>query len=134
MSERRGVSLLEMSIAAILVGMLATAVLQLVLVMAGQHRGLAKRYVAIQESANIMERVSAMPWTELTSEAVAEMELSPEAQQSLSGATLAIEVGQPEGEPAAKRVTVVIRWPDREGRPDHKVRLVGWRYQVGGEG
>jgi hypothetical protein len=123
-----------MSIAAILVGMLATAVVQLALVMAGQHRGLAKRYVAIQESANIMERVSATPWTELTTENVADIELSPEAQQSLSGATLEIQVSAAEGEPAAKRVTVVIRWPDREARPDHVVRLVAWRYQVGGEG
>jgi hypothetical protein len=131
--KRRGLGILELTVAGILVGLLATAVMQLVVVSANQHRALAKRHVAIQESANVMERLSVTAWEELTAENVAKLELSEEARKSLAGATLEIEITGAEGDPAAKRIKVVIRWPDRPGRPDLSVRLLAWRYRTGGE-
>jgi hypothetical protein len=124
---RRGLGILELTVAGILVGLLATAVLQLLVLMTNQHRSLYKRHVAIQESANVMERVSGISWDNLTSENLAQLAVSQEAQESLPDVALAIEVSEAEDD--AKRVTVVIRWPDRPSRPDHTVRLVAWRYR-----
>jgi hypothetical protein len=118
-------------VAGILVGLLATAVLQLLVLMTNQHRTLYKRHVAIQESANIMERASAISWEDLTEETLDQFDVSEEAKESLPGVEVAVEVSDVEDN--AKRVTVVLRWPDRPSRPDHSVRLVAWRYRTGDE-
>ncbi|HID78762.1 MAG TPA: hypothetical protein EYP56_22555 [Planctomycetaceae bacterium] len=126
--KRTGLTILELTVASVVVAVLAVAVVQLVAVMAGQQRAVARRHVAIQECANVMERAFGRRWEALTSEGLEAFELSPEARRSLPGARLAIEVAQSDTQPDAKRITVTIRWPGRPGTPEHTVRLVAWRY------
>ncbi|MFH1921622.1 MAG: type II secretion system protein [Planctomycetota bacterium] len=133
MVRRRGFSLLEVTAAGILLAMMLTVSLQFFRATAAQRRGLQARRTAIQEVANVMERLSARPWEELTAENVAEIEHSPEAQQAIPGSELKIDVLQTEGEPEGKRITVVLRWPAGASQPDRSVRLVAWRYRNGND-
>jgi len=133
MVRRRGSSLLEVTAAGILLAMMLTVSLQFFRAMATQRRGLQARRTAVEEVANVMERLSARPWEELTAENVGQVEASPEVRQALPGSELKIDVLQTEGEPEGKRITVAIRWPAGPEQPDRSVRLVAWRYRSGND-
>lgn len=134
MVNRRGVTLLELAVAGILLGTLLTVCLQMVGATAARRRAVEDRQTAMLEAGNVMERLAARPWDELTPEAVAEIELSSEARESLLEGRLEVDVtrGGPD-EPDAKRVAVLVRWNDRSGKPQRPVRLVAWRYRRAGE-
>ncbi len=130
-TTRRGATLLEMLAAGTLLGTLLVVCLQLFSAAATQHRAAARRQAASLELANVMERVAARPWSQLTTAALAAEQLSPEARAQLPGAELKIEVFGPADDPEAKRLTATIGWPDREGRPPQPLRLTTWRYRHG---
>ncbi|MFH1264389.1 MAG: hypothetical protein ABIK89_01590 [Planctomycetota bacterium] len=133
MVRRRGSSLLEVTAAGILLAMMLTVSLQFFRATAAQRRGLQARRTAVEEVANVMERLSARPWEELTAENAGQVEPSPEVRQALSGSELKIDVLQTEGEPEGKRITVALRWPAGPEQPDRSVRLVAWRYRSGND-
>lgn len=133
MVRRRGSSLLEISAAGILLAVMLTVSLQFFRATAAQRRGLQARRTAVEEVANVMERLSARPWEELTVENLGQMEPSPEAQQALPGSELEIEVLPTEGGPEGERITVTLRWPAGPAQPDRSVRLVAWRYRNGND-
>jgi Tfp pilus assembly protein PilV len=131
--RRRGVSILELSVAIILAGVLLTGIGQLLAVVAAQQREGERRLAAMHEAANQMERLAAIPWAELTAEAAAELQLSEEAAAALPGGTLEarvtdLEASDEEYAPAGRRVEVAISWRNPAGREVDPVRLVAWRY------
>jgi Tfp pilus assembly protein PilV len=130
MVRRRGISLMEVAAAGILLAVMLTVCVQFLRATARQRRGLQARRAAIQEAANVMERVCARPWEELTPEAAGQVRLSEEAQAAVAGGALQVDVAQTDEKPDGKRITVVLRWPGGPGQPDRSVRLVAWRYRV----
>jgi hypothetical protein len=44
-----------------------------------------------------------------------------------------IDVLQPDDEPSAKRITVVLRWHPQPNQPPRSVRLVAWKYHTGSD-
>ena len=133
MVRRRGISLMEMTAAGILLAVMMTVCLQFLRATGHQRRGLQARRTAIQEAANVMERVCARPWGELTPELAAQVQRSEEARRALPDGELQVEVTPTDQEPDGKRVAVVVRWPGGPEQPDRSVRLVAWKYRVGGE-
>jgi Tfp pilus assembly protein PilE len=130
-TTRRGATMLEMLVAGAMLGTLLAVSLQLYSAVAAQRRAAARRGAASLELANVMERVAARPWRELTAAALAAERLSPSASAQLPGAELKIEVFTPAGDPEAKRLTATVRWQDRDGRPPEPLRLTTWRYRHG---
>jgi hypothetical protein len=65
----------------------------------------------------------------LSAERLSKIALSPETKLALPEGELKIDLGNEDAKPAAKRITVTIRWQDNEGRWTQPVRLVAWRYQ-----
>ena len=128
---RRGSTILEMVVAATLVGMLLVICLQLCVATTAQRRVAAQRQCATVELANVMERVAARPWNELTAAALAAERLSPSAGGQLPGAELKIDVSTPAGEPEAKRLVASIVWREPNGRPLQPLTLTTWRYRHG---
>jgi len=125
---RRGYLLVELivSTAMLIVGMsLAVKVLGYV---ALQRRAAEHRQRAIQEAANVMERLTAYPFDEVTPERARALSISPTALESLTGAELVVEVSasQPGTGGAAKRIAVRLRWHDRSGEWEAPVRLTTW--------
>ena len=131
-SPRRGFSLLEMFVAGTLVAILLSICLQVMKATAEQQRAIEHRQLAVQEAANLMERLCARPWPQLTPETVRPLELREEIRQVLPGAELAVDVAQPPGDPQAKRIAVEIRWQGKSHRAMRPVRLVAWKYRPEG--
>jgi len=113
---RRGISLLEVMVSAILLVALMTLSLQMFAATAAQHRAARNRQIATQRAWNAMERLAAAPW---------------DALDELSGddAELQIEVTAVPEQPDARRIAVVVRYNDGKATPAPPVRLVAWRYR-----
>ncbi len=128
--NRRGFTMLEMVVAAALLGTLLIVTLKMLGAVADWRRDADRRQLAVIEAANVMEWLSARPWDELTPEAVADVRLPESVTRQLPGAELKIEVvDSPAGEkPPAKRIAVSIRWRDRAGRMVQPVAVTMWRY------
>jgi hypothetical protein len=96
---------------------------------AGQQRRSAdQRQRAILEVANVMERITAEPFEEVTAERARRLSISPAAAGSLTGSELAVEVTEEQPGPgrSAKRVAVRLRWKGRSGEWEAPVRLTTW--------
>jgi len=125
---RRGVTLLEVAVAGAVLAAMTVICLQMLTASAGGRRALGQRQTALREATNVMERLAARPFGDLTPRQVAGLKLSEAALKQLPGGTLEIDVLRPDGDPEAKRVTVRVKWPDASGEPAASVQLVGWRY------
>jgi len=141
---RRGMTLLEALVAGVLLAAMMTICLQLFAAVAAERRAMENRQTAAQDAANLMERLIARPWNELTPSARrgkaeggrgnSAFRLQPSAFglppscRSLPGGSVEIELITAAGQPEAKRITVSVHWQDRSG-PAAPVRLVAWRYR-----
>lgn len=128
MNHRRGFTLLEISIAAIVLAAVLVVCMRFFRATTAQRQSMQDRRFAIQEVDNVMERLCTRPWEELTPESVRDLPLGDDAARALPGSRLSVDVVQPDEDPNAKRITVMLRWPAGSGRPDHTARLVAWRY------
>jgi hypothetical protein len=126
---RRGFLLIELLAAGVLLLTLTALCVKYFAVTATQRRTLDQRQTALNEAANIMELLAARPWSDLTAETLAKISLSPESKLFLSDGELKIDIADEDTKPAAKRITVAIRWQDANGNWNQPVRLVAWRYQ-----
>ena len=69
--KRRGTTILELAVAGALIGALLVVCLQLLAATAAGRRAADQQQCAILELDNVMERVVARPWAELTTAALA---------------------------------------------------------------
>lgn len=129
--RRAAFSIAECLVALVLLGA-ATALLAQFVAAAGTQRRVAEQHaLALQETANLMERLFAISFVELTAERARELSLSEAARQQLPGARLEIAVHAADGEPAAKEVRISIRWLDRSRGPEAAADLTAWRHAEG---
>jgi Tfp pilus assembly protein PilE len=128
MKSRRGMSLLEMAVAGVLLVVLAAVCVKFFAAAALQRKGMEQRQTALREAGNIMERLFARPYDELTAESAAKITLPAEVVHYLPKAELKIDLAAAgEGSPG-KRISIVIRWQDSEGQWVEPARLVAWRH------
>jgi len=126
-NHRRAMTVVETIVAAaMLTGMLAVC-LQMLGAVAARHRTTETRQLAIREAANLMERISAIPWDELSPETVDRVELSESASRRLTGAELTVDVAESTDPIEQRRITLSIRWKDRSGEFVRPVKLTAWR-------
>jgi Tfp pilus assembly protein PilV len=126
--RRRGSLLVEVTIGTVLLAIIMTVTVQ-VLGFAAHERGAAeRRQRALLEAGNLMERITAYSFDEVTAERVRRITLSESARQALAGAELAIDVAaiNHAADDAAKRISVRIRWHNRAGLWEGPVRLTSW--------
>ncbi len=126
--RRAAFSVTECLVALVLLGA-AVALMAQLLATAGVQRRVADQHaLALQETANLMERLFALPYSELTTQRAAELQLSESAQQRLPDAQLKITVHTTAGPPAAKEIRISLRWLDRSGRHGAPAELTAWRH------
>jgi type II secretory pathway pseudopilin PulG len=126
---QRGFSIIELLLAGVVIAALLTSVVKFLGVAAGQRRGAERRQVALVEASNVMQRITARPWAEVTEASLAEISLSAEAARFLPEGSLAAKLSESPDEPAAKRVALEVRWPGPPGAPPHTLRLMSWMYR-----
>jgi hypothetical protein len=129
---RAGFGLIEMAMTGVLIAAAMAATLQVVGWVARERRGVERRERAVLEASNILERVAARPWDDLSTEALAPIKLPEAARAFLPVSSIDLKVATIEDAPGRKKLTVEVRWSDRSGRPEAPVRLVAWAYRRGG--
>jgi hypothetical protein len=125
---RRGSLLPELAMAGAMLTIAMTLTVKVLGYAGLQRRSADQRQRAILEVANIMERITAEPFDDITAERARRLSISPGAAGSLPGAALAVEVAeeQPAPDRPAKRIAVRLRWRDRSGEWKAPVRLTTW--------
>jgi prepilin-type N-terminal cleavage/methylation domain-containing protein len=121
---RRGFTMIEMVAAMALLMVAMTLVVELVGWVAAERRAAERRTRAIQEAANLMERLTARAPGVLTPEGVAALRLSPAAQAALPGGELKVRLDP--AEDGLTRIRLELRWRDRSGGFEAPVRLTSW--------
>jgi type II secretory pathway pseudopilin PulG len=133
MRRRRGITLVETLVAAAVLGGLTVVCVKFFAASVAQQEQMRDRSRAVQLAANVMERLAATPWEQLTAENIRRLQDADELRQGLPEATIEIQLAQPSGEPDAKQIVVLVRWPSPPDVLQRPVRLVAWRYRLAGK-
>ncbi len=128
-APRRGFTLWETCVTLLVLSALTTLCLQFFAAASDQRRQVYAQLTATQEAANLLERVEALEWNELTTASAAKLQLSAQARQALPDARVVMLVDEPSGTPPARRVAASVRWRPQLDEPEREVRLVAWRYK-----
>jgi prepilin-type N-terminal cleavage/methylation domain-containing protein len=126
--RRRGMTLLELVVAAALLGTVMVVCLQMLAATTHQRKVADQRQLALLEVENAMERLAVRPWNDLTPQTPA-AQLSPAVRGRLPGADLKVEVTASAAESLAKRIAVSLRWKDDSGQFTKPVTIVTWRWR-----
>lgn len=126
--RHRGAMLFELLVATVVLGTALTISAQLSGLSHSQQRSAERRALALDEAANLLERIAALPADEVTAERFAEWQLSDSVEQTLRDARLTIDVNDEPGDLPSRRVSLEIRWRNRAGQNDAPVRLTSWVY------
>jgi hypothetical protein len=124
----RGMTVLELAVAGVLLAALTAVCVKFFAAAAGQRRALAERHAALRVAGNLMERLAARPYDQLTAEKLAQEKLPPQIAAVLPKANLKIDVADAVGPPAGKRITLRMSWPGLDLAAPLSVQLTTWRY------
>ena len=125
---RRAFTLMELSVALAIVAVALVAIAQLLVTAVHQHRLIARRAAATQEASNVLDRIVARKWGELSAGEVDGVALSPGFLRTTPAARLTAEVAEVPGPPTAKRVRVSVAWTNLVGESEIPVTLFAWKY------
>ena len=125
-SRRRGFTLVELTLTVVLLTVAMTTVVQVLGWVATERRAIERRQWAIQEVANLMERLTAEPYDAVTADSARTLALSGSTAAKLPEPELTIEVAEARGE--AKRLAIRLTWRNRAGLRETPVRLTAWIY------
>lgn len=129
--RRTGFSLIELAVTGALIAVALTVTVQVVGWVALERKAVERRERALLEANNLMERIVARPYDDLTTERLGALQVSEATARFLRKPTLEVQVSPAEGAPTRKKIRLEIRWPDRSGRLEAPVRLVAWSYPKG---
>jgi len=126
--RRRGSLLAEVAMATVLLMIAMTVTVRVLGWVALERRAAERRQRALIEVANVMERITAYPFEEVTPELVRRMTLSEPARRLLPDSELVLDVkdGAGAGGRTARRIAIRLRWRGRGGEWDAPVRLTSW--------
>jgi hypothetical protein len=127
---KRGMAIIEVAAASgVLLGLMAITAGVFALTQHGR-RAAERRNWALTEASNCLERLSSVPWSELSPQRAGAETLSPSAREVLGPtATMVAKIEDVAVEPASRKIDVEIRWTN-DGRPAPAVRLTTWRYRM----
>jgi prepilin-type N-terminal cleavage/methylation domain-containing protein len=127
--KHRGFTLFEVSVAIILLGVLTALCLQFFSGVTGQQKDQNAELTATEEAANLMERLAAVAWDDLSKQTGEKFQLSPQALKMLPEPRVEVKVDEATGTPPARRIAVAVAWRPLPGGPERKARVVAWRYK-----
>ena len=125
---RRGTTLLEVCVSMIILAVASATAVQSLALVAGQRREAERALVAALEAGNLMERVHALPFSEVTADRLGQWELAPWCRERLPEARVVVQVHEEPEPVAGKRIVLALDWRGRDGQRSPPVRLTAWRY------
>ena len=141
--KRRGTSLVELLVACVLALTFFGLSVQVLAVAARQRHALDDRQTAILAASNAMERLTLLPWEELTQQHAEQLDLATTVAKQLADGRLHVTITDAvadkvqsdeekdttlENQLSTKKVVVEVSYNDRSGVTAGTVRLVAWRY------
>lgn len=126
--RRRGISVLEVTLALMILTVSITGLVQLLATAAGQRRTSETRRLAAQEVANQAERIALLTWDELTTDRLAALRPSELLTAAVPSASLRTAVETEAGPPESKRVRIEIQWTDPSGQTVEPIGLTIWQF------
>jgi hypothetical protein len=122
-------SLLEIMLAAGLLGILMTVSVQMMRVMGDRQRAAERRAAALQTVQALAETVGNMPWNELSADAAEKIAIPESMSKNLPGAKLNVTINDEREPIAAKRVMLELHWNNPRGQAPAPVRLTTWVFR-----
>ena len=141
-AQKRGLTLIEVAISVVVLGVVSTTITEVIQWSAAQHRAAERKRCALEIATAILDRFTVRDWSAITAENAATINLPAEAAQSLGDPRLVLRVEQDkaEGKPGdaakgleSKRVWVELSWTNGASAQVDRVQLSTWvfRRQVG---
>jgi hypothetical protein len=126
--RRRGSLLAEVAMAAVLLTIAMTLSVKVLGWVALERRDAERRQRAVMEAGNVMERLTAYTFDDVTPALAKRITLSDASRQLLPDPELAVTVTAAEPAPgrAAKRIAIELRWRGASGERVAPVRLTSW--------
>jgi hypothetical protein len=130
---RPGVTLFELMVALFILTTAMAAIVQLTAVTAGQRRTIEQRRIALQEVANRAERIALLPWEKTAPEKLTTWQSSADLTAALPQATCTAEVSDEPGMPRARRIRLLVSWPNAAGQLVDPVAVTIWKFAEEGQ-
>lgn len=125
---RRATTLLEITAAGAILGVLLIVCAQMLSRTAVQQQAISNRRAALQMVSNAMERVYALPWDDLDATNTKTIARTVVEQGMLRGGRLDVTVDEPETTPASRRIIATVIWSEGSDEVERKQQLTAWRY------
>ena len=126
-NDRPGFTLLELTVAAGLLGVLFLVTIPLLARVRDTREETQRRFLAQQEAANVMERLSLRAALGTIEDALArDVPVSPEAAAMLPQAKVSVSRTEQADEAGNLRVTVAVSWLSETGEHASPVSLDAW--------
>ena len=129
--HRCGTTLLECTVALLVLSLAMLGLAQLMAAANGPHRLTTARSLALQELANQAERVAALPWDDTAAEKLTTWPPSAELSAAIPAATCRATVADEASDGiTARRIRLEIAWPDAADREQQPATLTVWRHRL----
>jgi type II secretory pathway pseudopilin PulG len=129
---RRGFTIVELCVTCALLGAAIPLTVSTLGAVARQRRAAETRQAAIEAADNLLERLTAVSFEELTPEKLAAAERGLPAGEWLPRGQIKLQLLEPPGPVAAKRIDVELSWQPHAGPSRDRVRLSGWVHRKAG--
>lgn len=124
--DRRGFTLVEMMVAGVLLMTITMVVVPSIYWVHRQQRQTEHRRLAIVEVENMMERVVALPFNDISQAKVDQFVLSESALDQLVNAKLEIRISDSTGPLQTKKIQIQLDWNNFQGISMTPVQLTSW--------
>jgi type II secretory pathway pseudopilin PulG len=126
---RRAFSLLELTVASVLIGGLMLSVVPTLAWIVRERQAADRQQAAAFAVGNLMERVTALAFDDLTDERLAAIALPESIAKQLPEAALKIMVQSHPESPDARRISIELSWLATSSTRAAPVKLAAWVYR-----
>ena len=126
---RRGTTVLEASLAIVVLMGAAVLLAQLLVATSQQRKANDERRLALEELSNRMERILSAKWQDVDAAAIEKEPLARESAEKLPGAKLTASVADEPGPAGGKRVRLAISWENRAGQRVTPIGITAWKHR-----
>jgi Tfp pilus assembly protein PilV len=125
---RRGMTLLETTVALFIASAVVLAILQLVSITARQRRTLEEKRIALQEVANQAERIAQLPWEKTAPEELNQWQPGEDLLAVVPQAKCTVDVTAEAGPPLGRKIRLLITETSAANEPTELAALTVWKF------
>jgi prepilin-type N-terminal cleavage/methylation domain-containing protein len=126
--RRRAMTLIELTMSLMILGVAMVAVVQLLATTARQRRVASERRVALAEVANEAERIALLHWNQTAADKLSDWQPSADLAAVLPAARFSVEVTEQSEKPRTRQIRLQVTWSDSAGQPVDPVAVTVWKF------